>query len=191
MTGESYSKVMKPLDRVGFQDWRRWATADARGRVLEIGIGTGLNSTYYSSESRIVGFDVDLEMLDEAEKETCSRPAITLVTADAGDLPFSESTFDSVVGTLVFCTISDPLRALRETRRVMKAGAPLRLVEHVRARNLVLGGIMDVATPLWSRAAGGCHLNRHTLEAVGDSGLKIEAVQYKWFGFVIGIEARK
>ena len=107
------------------------------------------------------------------------------------ELPFPDGLFDAVVGTLVLCTILEPGKALSEVRRVMKPGAPLRLVEHVRASNAFVGRIMDVATPLWMRIAGGCHLNRNTFDTVCAAGFEIESFEEKWFGLFIGIDAHK
>jgi ubiquinone/menaquinone biosynthesis C-methylase UbiE len=182
---------MKPLDRVGFGDWRRWATARANGRVLEIGAGTGLNFSYYVPEAHVIAFDPDPEMLDEIEEASLSSPRISLLQASATELPFADGLFDAVVGTLVFCTIPDPTRALSEVMRVMKPGARLRLVEHVRAHNPIVGGVMDAATPLWKLIAGGCHLNRNTYDTVRTAGFEIESLEEKWFGLFIGIDAHK
>jgi ubiquinone/menaquinone biosynthesis C-methylase UbiE len=183
--------MMKPIDRVGFGDWREWATAAAKGRVLEIGAGTGLNFSHYLPDAQVIAFDPDEEMLGEIEESSLSSARISVLRANAMDLPFPNASFDSVVGTLVFCTIPDPCRALAEVRRVMKPEAPLRLVEHVRARNRVVGGVMDAATPFWKRLSGGCHLNRNTFDTVRAAGFEIESLEIKWFGLFIGIHAHK
>jgi ubiquinone/menaquinone biosynthesis C-methylase UbiE len=182
---------MKPLDRVGFGNWREWATAKAIGRVLEIGAGTGLNFSYYLPQAQVIASDPDQGMLDEVEEGSASNARISLVQASAMELPFPDGSFDAVVGTLVFCTIPDPSRALSEVMRVMRAGARLRLVEHVRAHNPIVGGVMNAVTPLWMRIAGGCHLNRNTFDTVRSAGFEIESLERKWFGLFIGIDAHK
>ncbi len=191
MVARVYNPVVKPLDRLGLRDWRAWATARACDRVLEIGAGTGLNFSYYGACATVVAFDPDPDMLEEIENSESAAARVLIVRAGAQALPFPDECFDAGIGTLVFCTIPQPLRALKEVRRVLKPGASLRLVEHVRGRNPLLGGLMDAATPFWKSIAGGCHLNRNTLEAVGAAGFDIIGVEKKWRGLLIGIDARK
>lgn len=189
--GPLYNKVMRPVDQVGFSEWRKWATAKSTGRVLEIGAGTGLNFPYYDRRACVFAFDPDPGMIGEVDSGAQSSASINLLQASAMDLPFSSGSFDSALGTLVFCTIPDPRRALLEVKRVMKPGAPIRLVEHVRAENGIMGALMDAATPVWKRVTGGCHLNRKTFEAVCSVGFHIESFERRWFGLFIGIDARK
>ncbi len=182
---------MNEPNGVSFRDWRRWATSRAKGRVLEIGAGAGPNFSYYLPYAEVVAFDPDPESFEELENTSTTSPRLSLLQANAMELPFPDESFDAAVGTLVFCTIPDPRRALSEVKRVMKRGAPLRLVEHVRARNPIIGGMMDAATPLWKRMAGGCHLNRNTFDTVNAVGFEIISLQEQWFGLFIGIDARK
>jgi SAM-dependent methyltransferase len=185
-----YNQVMKPVDRAGFGDWRRWATAKAKGRVLEIGAGSGLNFSHYAPEAQVFALDPNAKMLDEMEKDTPFLARVSVLRANAMELPFPARSFDAAVGTLVLCTIPDPGRALAEVMRVLKPGASLRLVEHVRAHNAIFGKLMDAATPLWSRIAGGCHLNRNTNDTVLAAGFEIESIEERWFGLFVGIDAR-
>lgn len=180
-----------PLDQFGFREWRKWATARCTGRVLEIGVGTGLNLPYYDRAARIYAIDPDEEILGEVEHWDKSLTFARLVQGSAMDLPFPDCLFDSVVGTLVFCSIRDASQALLEVKRVMKPGAPLRLVEHVRAKNALVGGLMDAAAPIWERMTGGCHLNRNTYEVVRSAGFEIESLESRWFGMFLGIDAHK
>ncbi|MGB8646238.1 MAG: methyltransferase domain-containing protein [Anaerolineae bacterium] len=182
---------MKPVDRIGFRNWRSWVTAGAQGRVLEIGAGTGLNFAYYTRGTQVFAFDPDTSMLSEGLSTATAGAVITLTQARAEELPFPDESFDAATGTLVFCTIPDPARALAEVRRVLRPGAPLRLVEHVRGKNPLVGGVMDAMTPLWKRIAGGCHLNRDTAQAVAAAGFQVDRVQKRWGGLLIGIEAHK
>jgi ubiquinone/menaquinone biosynthesis C-methylase UbiE len=179
------------LNQLDFRDWRAWVTAGACGRVLEVGAGTGPNFSYYDPCAQVIAFDPDPEALEEIEDAQQAAARTILLQASAEVLPFPDEYFDAAVGTLVFCTIPHPRRALDEIRRVLKPGASLRLVEHVRARNPLLGALMDAATPWWKGMAGGCHLNRNTLDTVRSAGFEVLSVQKKWRGLVIGIEARK
>lgn len=182
---------MNPSEGIDFRDWRAWATARAQGRVLEIGAGTGPNLSYYPPGVQVIAFDPDRESLDEIEWLDDDASQIRLLQSSSMELPFPDKSFDSAVGTLVFCTVPDPLRGLLEVKRVMRPGAPLRLVEHVRGHNPILGGMMDLATPFWKRLAGGCHLNRNTFDTVSRAGFEIVSLQESWFGLFIGIDARK
>lgn len=116
---------------------------------------------------------------------------ISLQQARAEALPFASESFDAVLGTLVFCTIGDPARALCEARRVLKPGGAFRLIEHVRVENRLIAGVQDVLTPVWKEIAGGCHLNRDTLAAVERAGFRVRAVNRHIGGLFIGIDAVK
>ncbi len=185
------SVPVSPCPRVALGDWRAWATAGACGRVLEIGAGGGLNFSYYDACAQVIAFDPDPDLPEQLTNAQHAAARITLLEASAEELPFPDEYFDAAIGTLVFCTIPNPSRALSEVKRVLKPGASLRLVEHVRAHNPIAGLVMDVLTPLWKPLQGGCHLNRNTLETVRASGFEILAVHERWWGLGIGIEARK
>ncbi|HUY79176.1 MAG TPA: class I SAM-dependent methyltransferase [Ktedonobacterales bacterium] len=156
---------------------RREVAGLARGLVLEVGAGNGLNFAYYDPArvERVEATEPDATMLGYARERAASAPApIHLTQATAERLPFADETFDSAVATLVFCSVGDPLRGLREARRVLKPGGALLLVEHVRSRNPILGAIQTVATPLTRRLIGNCHWNRDTAQTVSDAGFTIE-----------------
>ncbi|MGE5139833.1 MAG: class I SAM-dependent methyltransferase [Rudaea sp.] len=181
---------MKPIDRLGFKNWRDWATGRAGGRVIEIGVGSGLNLPHYRNGAHVIALDVDFDRLHPGRVDG-RDPAPLLLGADAESLPFPDASFDSAVGTLVFCTIVHPDVALREIRRVLKPGASLRLVEHVRGNHRLLGALADLATPSWKRVAGGCHLNRDTLAAVREAGFDVKMAHERYGGLLIGLEAKK
>lgn len=160
---------MKPL--------RQEVTGLARGRVLEIGAGNGLNFAFYHPDrvESVEAIEPDSVMVEHARKRAAAAPvAVNLVQAPAENLPFADESFDSVVATLVFCSVSDPPRGLSEVRRVLKPGGALLMVEHVRAQGFIAATIQNIITPINRRLAGNCHWNRDTGQAVIDAGFTIE-----------------
>ncbi|MDE3089532.1 MAG: class I SAM-dependent methyltransferase [Chloroflexota bacterium] len=187
-----YDPLIAPFDPMGVRKWRAWVVGAARGSVLELGVGTGLNLPHYRGVESVAAIDPDGASLRRAwARRNGSGEAITLCQARAETLPFADASFDAVLGTLVFCTIGDPDRALSEARRVLRTGGALRLVEHVRVRNRLIAGAQDVVTPLWKEIAGGCHLNRDTLAVVERAGFRVRAVDRHIGGLFIGIDAVK
>lgn len=160
--------------RVG--ELRRHVVSRARGRVIEIGAGTGLNFSHYDRGAQVVATDPDRGMLERARRRALNAQAeIVLVAARAGELPFRSGVFDESVIAFAMCTIPDPARALTEQQRVLIPGGALRMLEHVRVdRPAVAGIVQDLLTPLWRHVAKGCRLNRRTLDVVVHSGFVID-----------------
>jgi ubiquinone/menaquinone biosynthesis C-methylase UbiE len=159
-----------------FDPLRREVIGQARGVVLEVGAGSGLNFHLYEpgQVERVEAIEPDATMLRYArERRDKALVPITLTQAPAEVLPFADATFDSVVGTLVFCSVSDPARALAETWRVLKPGGMLLLFEHVRSENKAAAGMQTMITPFTIRLAGNCHWNRDTAQAVAQAGFEI------------------
>ena len=184
-----YDSFMVPLDRLGLRRWRRWATAVAGERILEIGVGSGLNLPHYSG-TKVFAYDPEPQMLSKAKGRAHRVHAdrVILCRSRGEMLPFADGVFDAAVGTLVFCTIQDPACALRELRRVLKPAAPVRLVEHVRWKNHMGAHVLDFLTPTWRRIAGGCHLNRDTLEEIENADFTLQLVEESFGGILLGIE---
>jgi ubiquinone/menaquinone biosynthesis C-methylase UbiE len=176
------------IERSWSDDWREWVTDKARGLVLEIGAGDGVNFSYYHSDALVIATEPDAESL---ELITEYEDNVTLAQVSAEELPFPDASFDAVVGTLVFCTIPDAPRALQEVKRVLKPGGSIRLVEHVRAKNPLGRAFMQVANPAWHWMTGGCNINRDTLSAVRAAGFQVLGVKKQMMGLILGIDARK
>ena len=187
-----YDPVMELPEHAGLGELRRRVLRGLRGRILELGIGTGRNLPLYGAGvDSVSGIDPDEHMLVQAEKRARDVPfPVELVAVPAEELPFGDGSFDAVVSTLVFCTVQDPSRALGEVRRVLERGGEFRLLEHVRAEREPFGWLQEKATPLWKHVAGGCHLDRDTLAAVRDAGFEVEREERYLGGLVLGIFAK-
>jgi len=175
--------------------FRPWIAGQATGRALEIGVGTGAKFPYYRAVEKIVAIEPDPFMLERARKRAAKLGLdVEFHQGPAEALPFADASFDTVVATLVFCTIGDPSRALAEVRRVLKPEGTFRFIEHVRAEGGLLARVQDALTPLWSRVGAGCHLNRRTVEAIREAGFEIVAMQRRPFGptpLMIGVARPK
>jgi len=156
---------------------RKEMIAQAQGIVLEIGAGTGLNFALYNPEQveRVEAVEPDSAMLRYArERLKTAHVPITLTQAPVETLPFADETFDSAVATLVFCSVTDPMRGLNEVRRVLKPGGILLLIEHVRAQGAFAQQLQNIITPVTKRVAGNCHWNRDTERSVINADFEIE-----------------
>jgi ubiquinone/menaquinone biosynthesis C-methylase UbiE len=182
-TAPVYDIALTPLELAGLSPLRRRLIAEARGTVLEIGVGTGVNFPLYPAGTRVFALDESPEMLATARQRPC-RVCATVTQADAQSLPFSSRTFQTVVGTLVFCSIPDPARALVEIRRVLQPGGILLLLEHTRGHHPVAAALTDLLHPAWYALNGSCHLNRQTARTVAESGLHVTSIERHVGGIV-------
>jgi ubiquinone/menaquinone biosynthesis C-methylase UbiE len=153
---------------------RRKLVAEASGRVLEVGVGTGQSFVHYPQVAELVGIEPSEPMLRRARSRAAATGReVTLVQAPAEQLPFEDESFDTVVTMAVLCTVDDPEQSLREIRRVLRAGGRFRFLEHVRAPSLKLARWQDRLERPWGFVAGGCHPNRRTLETIEAAGFEI------------------
>ena len=156
---------------------RKEVTDQARGVVLEIGAGNGLNFAFYdpTTVERVEATEPDSAMLRYArERAAAARVPVNLTQAPVENLPLADESFDSAVVTLVFCSVSDPARGLSEIRRVLKPGGALLMVEHVRAHGAIAVAMQNIITPINRMIAGNCHWNRDTEKTVRAAGFQIE-----------------
>ncbi len=160
-------------ERRVFAPLRHRLVGAVRGQVLELGAGTGANFAYYPASATIIATEPDPFMLARAQKRAGELGrAIGLCQCPAEALPFADASFDTVVATLVFCSVHDPMGALTEVRRVLKPTGTFRFIEHVRADGFS-GRVQDVLTPVQQRLGAGCHLNRRTASSIEAAGLAI------------------
>jgi ubiquinone/menaquinone biosynthesis C-methylase UbiE len=155
---------------------------------LEIGAGTGANFPYYTEAAHVIAVDPDPCMAARSLPRAMQAAVpITVLLARAEALPFPDHTFDTVVGTLVFCMIPEPQQALCELQRISKPGGTALLFEHVRVHRPLAGRLQEWLTPVWKRLAGGCHVNRNTLALLTQVGFDVTCIEphYKELFLVI------
>jgi ubiquinone/menaquinone biosynthesis C-methylase UbiE len=154
---------------------RKEIVGQAKGLVLEVGAGNGLNFAFYDPEhvERVEATEPDSTMLGYARRRAATAPVpVTLNQAPVEQLPFDDASFDSVVCTLVFCSVNAPLLGLQEILRVLKPGGQLLMAEHVRAQGRVTAFTQDLLTPFTKLFLGNCHWNRRTEQTVQDAGFQ-------------------
>jgi ubiquinone/menaquinone biosynthesis C-methylase UbiE len=156
-----YDPFLALAERRGMTSRRRALLSSARGRVLELGAGTGLNLAHYPAElDELVLTEPEPAMRARLERRLArSGREATIVAAPAEALPFADGAFDTVVSTLVLCTVRDPQAAIREVRRVLAPGGRLLFAEHVRAASPRLARWQDRLAGPWAAFAQGCRCN--------------------------------
>jgi ubiquinone/menaquinone biosynthesis C-methylase UbiE len=163
-----YDRMTAASEREGLAARRRELLGNARGRVLEVGAGTGLNLEHYSEElEELVLVEPERAMARKLEQRLrdLGRDA-QVVDADAEALPFPDESFDAVVCTIVLCSVRDPQRALDEFRRVLRPDGSFYFLEHVRSDDPRTARLQDRVNPIWRFVANGCNCNRPTLSLI-------------------------
>jgi len=174
----SYDRVMAGSEKATLRRHREALIGRARGRVLEIGGGTGANLPFYGDVAELVITEPEEPMARRLERKLAASPLrARLVRARAEELPFEDGRFDFVVCTLVLCTVEDPARALSEIQRALAPGGALVFLEHVRSDDPSLARWQDRLHGVHVRIAHGCHCNRATLASIERSGFAIAQVQ--------------
>ncbi|ARF16456.1 class I SAM-dependent methyltransferase [Sporosarcina ureae] len=186
-----YDIAMKPLEASRFKKVRTELVRNAQGEVLEIGSGTGINFPYYRQAKHVTAIEPNPEMSRKATRRgRNAHVPITLYEAKAESLLFADHTFDTVISTLVFCTIPNPRLALKEIQRVSKPGATIIFFEHVKMKQPTLAKAQEIVNPLWEKVCDGCQLNRDTLSMILDSGLYVEELESLYGGLFLSIQCK-
>lgn len=172
-----YDLYTGPMEAMGGREARQRLFSHARGRVLELGIGTGASLGGYPTEVDLTGIDISPRMLERARRRAAAlgRP-VALEVADIEHLPYPDASFDTVTASCVFCSVADPVQGLSEARRVTRSDGQVLLYEHVRPRNRLLGRLADLVSPL-TRRTFGPELNRRTENNAEHAGLVLTDVQ--------------
>lgn len=176
-----YDKLNKKVgsDREGVE--RKKLLKQAVGRILEVGVGNGLNTPLYPKDLEVVLTEPDHFMLKILKKKVKGKN-VKIVQAGAEKLPFPDNSFDTVVSTLVFCTVPEVQKGLAEIKRVLKPDGRLLFLEHVKGDGFK-GKAEDFINPVWRYFGAGCNLNRNTEEEIKKAGFKlIREGQFSQFG---------
>ncbi len=175
----TYDSQMRKTERAGLTDMRRSLLAQASGRVLEVGAGTGANLAHYGpAVTSLTVTEPDVFMIKRLERRIQGEaPDTTVLRAPAEDLPFDDDSFDVVVATLVLCGVDDQPRAVREIRRVLRPHGRLLFVEHLRSTDAKLAKTQDRLNWL-NRLVVCCDCNRPTLDTITDAGFEINNLEH-------------
>jgi len=174
-----YDFMESPMEILSFSALRRELLSRVRGKILEIGVGTGKNLPWYPAGADITGIDVSPLMLERAGKKAEAlgmKPNLKVM--DVERMTFPDETFDTAVSTFVFCSVLHPDVGLREIRRVLKKGGTALFLEHVRSEGSLAGALMDLVNP-FINAFVGPHINRRTVQFIKEAGFEIVSVEHR------------
>ncbi len=181
-----YDRGMAPLEKLALREMRARLLPYAGGDVLEIGVGTGANLPFYPASICLTAIDESPDMLAVAARRLAAQGSrARLGQMDVEHLAFPGATFDTVVTSLVLCSVVDQRRALSELRRVLrKPGGRLLLLEHMRPQIGLLAWLADLANVPWYAFNGRCNLNRETQQVIVEVGFELEHVESRLGGFL-------
>jgi ubiquinone/menaquinone biosynthesis C-methylase UbiE len=163
------------LEKVAFSKWRKKIFSYLKGEnILEVGVGTGKNFSHYPTDKRLTAIDFSPGMLSKARRKAeINRMNVDLAEMDVQELQFEDQTFDTVLATFVFCSVPDPIKGLKEIKRICKKGGKVILLEHVTPSGRLLRKLFDTLNPVIVRLMG-VNINRETIMNIKKARLKIE-----------------
>jgi len=175
-----YDSLESPMELLSYSRWReevlKWVPK--KGKILEVGVGTGKNLPYYHENLEVFAIDISENMLQRAKSRAeKQRTLIHLAPMDVERLGFPDNVFDAAISTYVFCSVENPLKGLTEIRRVLKSEGIGVFLEHMRSENEFLGKAMDLLNPLVVNAFGP-NINRHTVENIRKAGFEVLEEKY-------------
>lgn len=176
LSARLYDPFLWVAEKTGFSRWRKRIIGQVSGSVLELGAGTGLNLDHYPTGlDRLVLVEPDIHkariLARKAEEKGIEAE---IVRAPGEMLPFEDDSFDTVVETLVLCTVADPEATAAEIRRVLKPDGRFLFMEHVRSEKPRLGRLQDRLEKPWMKLADGCHCNRRTVPMLKSNGFEVD-----------------
>jgi ubiquinone/menaquinone biosynthesis C-methylase UbiE len=190
-TARFYNIMENMMDKSGMNSWRKAVWNEARGKVLEVGVGAGKNMEYYTEDIEVTAIDFSEKMLEKASnrsKELSKKVDLRLMDVQA--LQFPDEYFDTVITTCVFCSVPDPVKGLTEIRRVCKKDGKIIMLEHVRSKKILIGKLMDILNPVVVRIIG-ANINRNTVDNLKRAGLNVEFEKDLMMDIVKHLECKK
>jgi len=175
LLGTIYDAVLSPVERLGLSAQRAALVASARGRVLEVGGGTGLTVGHYGAGvEEVVVCEPEAGMRRRLLDRAAASPVpVSVLPHGLPGLGLPDASFDTVVCVLVLCTVADVDAAIAELRRLLRPDGDLLFLEHVLGRSPLMAGVQRLAAPAWARVAGGCRLDRDTISALRAGGFVV------------------
>lgn len=178
LMAKTYDWTMRSTEANCLGAWRAGLLKQAHGTTLEIGAGTGSNLPYYPPGVRLLLCEPDRQMRRQLERKLSPQVAANIEITDwsAEQLAIPDQSIDTLVSTLVLCSVGNLPQAVGEINRVLKPGGQLLFIEHVRSAERQTARWQKRLQPLWRRCCGNCHLTRETLEIIKQNGLNLEGV---------------
>ncbi len=180
-TQEKYDRIARFHDsfssgseRRWFSKWKRQFFSPLKGNILEVGIGTGKSIEFYNNDAQVTGIDFSGKMLQKAKEKLVKsgKGNIVLKQGNVETLEFEDNTFDYVVTSCVFCSVPDPVKGLKEIKRVLKPTGKLIMLEHVLSKNPLVALLEHIHNPI-TKCIMGVNINRNTRQNILDSSMKI------------------
>jgi ubiquinone/menaquinone biosynthesis C-methylase UbiE len=165
-----YDFFEQPMELMGLRKWRIDIAKELKGKVLEVGVGTGKNIEYYPEGADITAIDFSGKMLEKARNRAVKyNKKVDLLLMDAQNMDFPDNSFDMVFTTCVFCSVPDPVKGLMEIRRICKPDGKIIMLEHVRSEHKLIGAFMDFVNPMIVNLYG-ANINRRTIDNINLAG---------------------
>ena len=171
-----YEFMDLPLELPYFRKWRKEALSGLSGNILEIGIGTGRSLNHYPLNCSITGIDNSEGMLEKAQEKARGMKNVTLLLMDAEHLDFPDNSFDYVITSFALCTIPDPVKALKEMRRVLKQSGELIALEHMYSSDPFIACLEDLIKPFMFSLLGD-NVTRDTVKEIEEAGFTIQEIK--------------
>ncbi len=169
----AYDLMMKPLEKRAISKMRSKYISRAYGHVVELGSGTGVNLKYYNMSQVNRLHMTDIKINNALKKKTKAFDQVKMIQVDAEKLPYEDHSVDTVVATLLYCSVVDVQSSLNEIKRILKPAGRLIFIEHVLPHDESLAKVFNVVTPVWKHVANGCHLNRVFKDSLLKAGFKV------------------